>query len=117
MRNELSTMQTLKPVYVHSFDLCRDHGTAHKLMKYEVAEVLWAQLLGLVYPYAEEWRAFLKENEKPKKAITQDVWAMFYQFMQVTAENKAAVNTVIEEGVWPVLIEDFAKYLKAKFKL
>jgi hypothetical protein len=86
-------------------------------MKYEVAEVLWGQLLFLVYPYAKDWKEFLQVNDKPKKAITKDVWTMFFQFVQMTIEDPKAVNNVIEEGVWPVIIEDFAKFLKARLKL
>jgi len=110
-------MVSLKPIYNHSFDLFMDNGTSRKLMKYEVAEVLWEQLLSLVYPYMKEWKEFLKVNEKPKKSVTKDVWTMFFQFVQMTIDDVKAVNSVVEEGVWPVLIEDFARFLKAKLKL
>ena len=56
-------------------------------MSYEVAEILWGQLLSLVYPYILEWKEFLKNNDKPKKHITKDVWSMFFQFVQMTIND------------------------------
>lgn len=118
IRNDIAQIESLKPIYMHSFDLFRDQGTSHQLMQYEVAEALWGQLLTVVYPYAADWKEFLnKINDKPKKHITRDVWTMFFQFVQITMNDKNGVNTVIGEGVWPVLIEDFAKSLKAKYHL
>lgn len=117
MRNDLSTIEKLRPIYNYSFELLRDRGTSHKLIKYDVAEVLWGQLLYLVYPYAKDWTEFLQANTKPKKSITKDTWSMFFQFVEKTIEDVKEVDSVIEEGVWPTLVEDFAKFLKERLKL
>lgn len=117
MRNDLSSMEKLRPIYNYSFEFSRDRSTSHKLMKYEVAEVLWGQLLYLVYPYAKDWAEFLRINSKPKKSITKDTWNLLFQFVEKTIGDVKEVNNVIEESVWPTLIEDFAKYLKERLKL
>ena len=118
LRNEVSSLQSLKPLYSYVFELFRDRGTSHQLMKFEVAELVWGQLfVQSVFPYIKQWLEYLKEYQKDlplKRPITKDVWNMFFEFVTLTTKDKAGVGKVIEEGVWPLMIEGFAKYLEAK---
>ena len=83
--------------------------------------VLWGQLITKnVYPMAEHWSNFLKEkmsDPKGKKAITKDVWNMFMDFITITANNNENLSKVIEDGSWPLLIEEYAKYLKVRLSI
>ena len=37
LRSEINTLAGLKPIYAYAFDLFRDRGTSHQLMKFDVA--------------------------------------------------------------------------------
>jgi len=121
LRKEVESLANMKQIYMYAFDLCRDRVTTHQLMHYEYAEALWNQLITPTnYTYAKQLTAFLKIFQKDlpvKKAITKDAWTMFYEFALMTSKDKSAINKVIEEGVWPTFIEEFAKYLHDLLKL
>lgn len=119
MHEEISTLERLTPIYKHAMELFRDRGTSHKHLKHEVAVLLWGQLLTKqVFPCKEQWDDFLGEYQKDtpvKKAVTTDVWSMFLEFVRMAGENQEhAVAKVAEDGVWPMIIEAFAGYLKQR---
>eukprot|EP00826_Nyctotherus_ovalis_P043209 TRINITY_DN4525_c0_g1_i13.p1 TRINITY_DN4525_c0_g1~~TRINITY_DN4525_c0_g1_i13.p1 ORF type:complete len:163 (-),score=36.57 TRINITY_DN4525_c0_g1_i13:107-595(-) len=117
MHEDISTLEKLTPIYKYAMELFRDRGTSHKHLKHEVAVLLWGQLLTKeVFPCKEQWDDFLGEYQKDlpaKKAVTTDVWNMFLEFVRMVRENKEeAVKKVMEDGVWPIIIEAFAGYLR-----
>lgn len=65
----------------------------------------------------EHWNNFLKEkmsDPKLKKAITKDVWNMFMDFIAFTVNKNENLVKVIEDGSWPLIIEEYAKYLNER---
>ena len=42
---------------------------------------------------------------------------MFFQFMKITSKDITEINNVIKDGVWPNIIEEFAKVLKANLNV
>lgn len=121
MKKKLLTLEGLTPIYKFALELFRDRGTSHKHLKHEVAVLLWGQLLTKeVFPCKEQWDDFLKEYQKDQpaiKAVTTDVWGMLLEFIKMTRENKEeAVKKVIDDGVWPTILEAFAYYLKDKLQ-
>ena len=118
LRSEIKTIQGLKPIYMFAFDLFRDRATVHKLLVCDVATLLWGQLVTpAVYPHAEQWKAYISQYQKDapvKKPITRDVWNMFFEFIEATTKESSGLSKMMEENEWPLMIEDFAKYLKEK---
>jgi hypothetical protein len=118
LRSEIKSIQALKPIYNYAFDLFRDRSTVHKLLSYDVAILLWGQLVtSSIYPYAEQWKAYLAEYQKDlpqKKPVTRDVWNMFYEFVVATTKDSSGLSKMLAEDEWPLMIEGFAKYLKGK---
>lgn len=116
MYKVIEDFEDLKSIYMFAFELFRDRDISHKMLKYEAAVSIWGQLiLPSTYKYKVEWDEFLKvyQSDIPiKKMITLDVWNMFYTFMKMTNENDEVINEAIEDGIWPVIIDAFARYLK-----
>lgn len=55
-----------------------------------------------MYPHAGHWKTYLEtqyQKDVPiKKAVGLDVWKMFYDFIELTGNNNAALDKVLEEG-------------------
>ncbi len=111
LRSVTKSLESLKPVYDYAFNLFRDRGTPHKLMKFEVASriprpayivVVWGQLITpAVYPHAEQWKEYLGQYQKDapvKKAIGLDVWKMLFDFVEITARSDSILDKILEEG-------------------
>jgi len=119
IKDALSSLEGVTPIYEFALEFFRDRGTSHKHIKHEVAVLLWGQLFTVeVFPCKKQWDDFLQEYQKDqpiKKGVTTDVWNMFLKFVKMTRESKEeAVKEVIEAGVWPMIIEAFAHNLKDK---
>ena len=119
LHEEISTLTRLQPIYQYAFELFKDQRSIHKIMEYNVAELLWAQLISKAYPYSNQWKDFISvyKNSVSRLTITNDTWVMFFQFMVITSKDITKINNVIKDGVWPNIIEEFAKALKANLNV
>ena len=54
-----------------------------------------------------------KKESKKLIVVTQDTWQMLYEFIDVT---KGEISNYVDDGAWPVLIDEFVIYYNKKNK-
>ena len=74
------------------------------------ASELWKLLLPLYGNelLAASWLSYVAEHAK-KPAISKDVWNMVFDLLQTC---KSDMSDFDEEGAWPLMIDDFADWMK-----
>jgi len=86
-------------------------GTEQKSLDLEFAIALWKLVLKDRFIHLDMWIAWLQENRK--HSISKDEWSLLLDFSN--SVNKEMTNYNAEEA-WPVLIDDFVEYGRAKFE-
>ena len=66
--------------------------------------------------FMDKWNAFLLEKVTNKElhAISKDTWAIFYELVEKT---NGELNKFIDDGEWPVLIDQFYGYVSLDVQL
>lgn len=103
--------EKFKEVYFFAYDwACEEH---QKSMSKETAVGLWPLLLGqLGFDLLPQFVSFV--GGYPGKGVTKDVWMQTLHFVRA---YKASGNSLsghdIDNGAWPVLIDDFVEHQTA----
>ena len=70
---------------------------------------MWQLTLADRFPLLGEWTTFLQE--KDVKVVTTDVWNMLLTFSNDIASDMSNYD---DDGAWPVLIDDFVDWIRAR---
>lgn len=109
LRQELVVADALKRVYSYVFTFALEKG--QKTLSQDLCIEFWNMLLTNHFPLLPEWIAFVRE--RVRNTITKDTWVLLFDF---ATQVKADLSNYDEDGAWPVLLDEFAEYIKEKRK-
>jgi len=72
----------------------------------DFAIALWEMTLKDKFPLFDSWVKFIKEEHK--KPISRDTWQLLFEFSKINIEKYDSSEA------WPVLIDEFVEYVRAK---
>lgn len=105
LRDELKKDDFFKEIYRFSFSLSLDEN--QRSLPCDVAIPMWKLLLDGKYAKLDTWCEFVEK--KHGKSISKDTWNLFYDFVIGVGID---LNKFDADGAWPVLIDDYVKYLE-----
>ncbi|GBG26548.1 Defective in cullin neddylation protein 1 [Hondaea fermentalgiana] len=105
LRAELKDDELFKEIYFFAFGWACPPG--QKSMQTETAVALWKLLLPERFELLDTWTKYIEQNRK--HAISRDEWQLLLQFAKATDKD---LNGYDENEAWPVLIDEFAEYVK-----
>ncbi|EKX40557.1 hypothetical protein GUITHDRAFT_113343 [Guillardia theta CCMP2712] len=108
MRSELSSPSKFKDFYAYAFDISRQDG--QKVLDLQTAIQLWRMLLEGRFDHLDLWCEYLEKVYN--KAITKDTWQLTLEFSQTVNEDFSNID--LENSAWPVVIDEFVEYCRAK---
>jgi len=109
LRNDLKDDKKFKEFYLFVFDYAKGPSEQKKVLELEFAIAMWQTVLGDRFKLLNDWIKFLQE--KHKRPITKDTWALLWEFSKTSIANYDASEA------WPVLIDDFVEYMNNKADL
>lgn len=95
--------------YRFCFDFSKEPGFGVRTLSTEVAKQMWQLTLGGRFHHLDTWFEFLASQDV--KCVTKDVWEMLGTFSTDVSDDMSNYD---EDGAWPVLIDDFVDWYKAK---
>eukprot|EP01114_Cavostelium_apophysatum_P009562 TRINITY_DN2272_c0_g1_i1.p1 TRINITY_DN2272_c0_g1~~TRINITY_DN2272_c0_g1_i1.p1 ORF type:complete len:253 (-),score=59.28 TRINITY_DN2272_c0_g1_i1:36-794(-) len=108
LRAELSDDRTFREFYHFLFEYGKPTPQS-KILDIDVASELWRMVLKEKFRHLELWLTYLQEQSV--KAISRDTWNLVLEFgKQVNSD----MSNYDSEGAWPVLIDEFVEYARAK---
>mmetsp|Transcript_6228 Transcript_6228/g.12687 ORF Transcript_6228/g.12687 Transcript_6228/m.12687 type:complete len:266 (+) Transcript_6228:153-950(+) len=105
LRAELEDEDSFKEIYAFAFSWACPPG--QKSMQTETAVALWNLLLPGRFELLKEWNDYIEKHRK--HAISKDEWQLLLQFAKTTDKD---LNGYDENEAWPVLIDEFAEFVK-----
>lgn len=108
LKAQLDDPHLFKEVYKFTFNFAKDAGK--RSLDFENAKALWEILLAKKFPFLSEWLEYL-DTLAEKNDISKDTWNMLIEFHQLTQGD---INKYVDDGAWPVIIDEFVEWLKKK---
>jgi len=109
----LSDNNTFKEFYKWLFVHCKE-DEKKKTIPVDLSLQLWRIVLGprkKDYALLDEWLQYVEDNkEKELKSISKDVWEQSIDFL----EEVKKIGDHNEDAAWPVAIDEFIEFMKAK---
>lgn len=96
-------------MYNFVFDFARDKS--FKNLQIELATDLWEALLSDKCKFLADWIDFLKNEKKDQLVIQKDTWNMLLELIQ---QCQGDFSKFVDDGTWPVMIDQFAEYYNKK---
>lgn len=96
-----------KELYKFVFDFSRDPG--FKNVNVDTAIGLWELLLTGKCKFLNQWIEFFRTEKKDVKVISKDTWNMLLELIEQTHGD---FNNYVDDGAWPVLIDQFYEYFQ-----
>jgi DCN1-like protein 1/2 len=111
LRALLDDPENFRDFYSWCFDFSKEPGHGVRSLAIEVARQMWQMTIGARYPEpVARWIEFVEA--KGIKVVTKDVWDMLLTFLaNVNQDDMADYD---DEGAWPVLIDDYVEWFRAK---
>lgn len=108
LRAELRDRQQCKEIYGYTFQFALDKG--QRCLPLEICIEFWKLLLRPHFPLLDEWCTFAHEN--CKNSISKDVWMMLFDLATQVRPDLSDYDS--ENGAWPVLIDEFVDWMRAR---
>ena len=80
-------------------------------MDQESAVSYWELLLADKFDNFKPWCEFLDEKKSEHKFISRDTWNLL---LDLATQVKPDFSDFDEDGAWPVIIDDFVEWVKAR---
>lgn len=120
LREKLKTdKEFFKSIYMYTFPLNVDSGT--RQLPRDVAIDYWRLLFGknsfalkISKERLDSWVQFIEsdDTDKRKLFISQDIWLMFYKFVEKYPDDVKLKSEYDEMAAWPLLIDEYYEYLE-----
>ncbi|XP_067132896.1 DCN1-like protein 4 isoform X2 [Centruroides vittatus] len=110
LRSLLNEPVTFKNIYRYAYDFARDKD--QRSLDIETARAMLQLLLGKHWPLYSSFHQFLEQSKY--KVINKDQWCNVLEFSRTINSD---LSNYDEDGAWPVLLDEFVEWLKAKRNL
>lgn len=107
----MNTENYVTQCYKFAFTFARDEGKNN--VDVELACGVWGIFFADKYKWIGAWYDFLRDKFKAGKllVITNDTWVMFYEFI---LETGGKLENHIDDGSWPVVLDEFVESYNSK---
>ncbi|KAM3868869.1 DCN1-like protein 5 [Diretmus argenteus] len=107
LRCELNDSAAFKNIYRYAFDFSRDKD--QRSLDMDTAKSMLALLLGRTWPLFPGFHQFLEQSKY--KGMNKDQW---YNVLEFSRTILADLSNYDEDGAWPVLLDEFVEWQKAR---
>eukprot|EP00930_Biecheleria_cincta_P105616 TRINITY_DN98438_c0_g1_i1.p1 TRINITY_DN98438_c0_g1~~TRINITY_DN98438_c0_g1_i1.p1 ORF type:complete len:227 (-),score=50.16 TRINITY_DN98438_c0_g1_i1:33-686(-) len=107
LRGRLDEKRTCKEIYGFTFKFALDEG--QRTLPLEICVELWKLLLCNHFALLDAWLEFAQV--KCPQMVSQDLWMMLWD---LAAEVKPDLSNYEDDSSWPVLLDEFVEYVRAK---
>eukprot|EP00347_Sterkiella_histriomuscorum_P007128 403350156 len=111
LKQELANPAKFKEIYKFIFDFSRDQG--FKNVAIDTAIALWQILLSDRCNFLNAFIDFLQSEKKEMIVIQRDNWMMLLELIEQTQGD---IQKFVDDGAWPLLIEQFNEFYNRKYK-
>lgn len=100
--------ESFKPFYAWCFDYLRED---RRVLSAEEVKTLW-NMLGMAgrWKLWGKWLEYLFTKKK-REYMSRDEWCVTLTFAQ---EHKNSIDNYDADGAWPVLIDDFVRFINGE---
>ncbi|KAI1893929.1 hypothetical protein AGOR_G00128710 [Albula goreensis] len=110
LRSQLNDTAVFKNIYRYAFDFARDKD--QRSLDMDTAKSMLALLLGRTWPLFPVFHQFLEQSKY--KVMNKDQW---YNVLEFSRTVHADLSNYDEDGAWPVLLDEFVEWQKARLSL
>ncbi|KAI7802641.1 DCN1-like protein 5 isoform X1 [Triplophysa rosa] len=110
MRSQLNDPVIFKNIYRYAFDFARDKD--QRSLDMDTAKSMLALLLGRTWPLFPVFHQFLEQSKY--KVMNKDQW---YNVLEFSRTVNADLSNYDEDGAWPVMLDEFVEWHKARIAL
>lgn len=107
LRSLLNDTAAFKNIYRYAFDFARDKD--QRSLDLDTAKSMLALLLGRTWPLFSFFYQFLEQSKY--KVMNKDQWFNVLEFSRTV---HADLTNYDEDGAWPVLLDEFVEWQKAR---
>uniref|UniRef100_A0A673FUQ4 DCN1-like protein n=1 Tax=Sinocyclocheilus rhinocerous TaxID=307959 RepID=A0A673FUQ4_9TELE len=110
MRSQLNDPVIFKSIYRYAFDFARDKD--QRSLDMDTAKSMLALLLGRTWPLFPVFNQFLEQSKY--KVMNKDQW---YNVLEFSRTVNTDLSNYDEDGAWPVMLDEFVEWHKARIAL
>ncbi|XP_048121244.1 DCN1-like protein 5 isoform X2 [Alosa alosa] len=110
LRSQLNDSTVFRHIYRYAFDFARDKD--QRSLDMDTAKSMLALLLGRTWPLFPVFHQFLEQSKY--KVMNKDQW---YNVLEFSRTVNADLSNYDEDGAWPVLLDEFVEWQKARSAL
>ncbi|XP_071753224.1 DCN1-like protein 5 [Centroberyx gerrardi] len=107
LRADLNDSALFKNIYRYAFDFARDKD--QRSLDMDTAKSMLALLLGRTWSLFPVFHQFLEQSKY--KGMNKDQW---YNVLEFSRTINADLSNYDEDGAWPVLLDEFVEWQKAR---
>lgn len=105
-KGKLESKSEFRAFYHWVFDVSKESG--RRTVDVDIACELWEVVMKGRWDLLSDWLKFIGDDQK---TINQDVWN---QLLEFTFEIRGDLSNFEDNGAWPVVVDGFVEYVKAK---
>ncbi|KAJ8256781.1 hypothetical protein COCON_G00189330 [Conger conger] len=110
LRSQLNDAAAFKNIYRYAFDFARDKD--QRSLDMDTAKSMLALILGRTWPLFPVFHQFLEQSKY--KVMNKDQW---YNVLEFSRTVHVDLSNYDEDGAWPVLLDEFVEWQKARLSL
>uniref|UniRef100_A0A4W4HNQ8 DCN1-like protein n=1 Tax=Electrophorus electricus TaxID=8005 RepID=A0A4W4HNQ8_ELEEL len=110
LRTQLNDATLFRNIYRYAFDFARDKD--QRSLDMDTAESMLALLLGRTWPLFPVFHQFLEQSKY--KVMNKDQW---YNVLEFSRTVHPDLSNYDEDGAWPVMLDEFVEWYKARLAL